>query len=372
MMNDKIYRNFIDTILMTRIIGCLLILISHSVISATLPPSISSPGFELSKKRSDLNRVVRISKSAYQGPISDTHIHYKPPRHYNPDNAAPELIWEMLKSQNVSRALVMPTPNEGHRRNHEEGTLLMQDLVRISGGKVMRFCGSNYLNVWLHRAYHEGYNQEAFERRVDRLNKDLKSGNCLGIGELATYHFEKSPRQKGRLLVVPFNFPPFLEMISEVAKSKRWLLLHAEPMDPEGISYEENVFGGIALLYKQNPALKLILAHSAMTNPVNARKLLLRFPSLMLDIKIIRKHHKWRFLEPIANPDGDVYEDWAALFEKFPTRFIVGTDAKFGRQGWSIDKYIKRIFYMRKMLGTLPINVAEKIAYKNAQKLFED
>ncbi len=371
MMKGKVSWKTIDPGLMTRIAGCLLILISHPVMSATPPPSVPSPGFDLSQKQSDLNRAVRISKSKYQGPLFDAQIHYKPPRRYNPDNATPEMIWKILKSQNVARALVMPTPNEGHSRNHEEGTLLMQELVMISGGKVQRFCGSNYLNVWLHWAYHEGYNQNALARRINRLRKDLNSETCAGIGEVATYHFEKSPRQKGRLLMVPFDFPPLLKMISEITKSNRWFLLHAEPMDPNGISYEAKVFEGVALLYQRNPALKLILAHTAMTNPANARKLLLRYPSLMLDVKLVLKHHKWRYLEPIVNTDGDVYEDWATLFEEFPNRFIVGTDAKFGRQGWSIDKYVKRIFYVRKMLGTLPPNVAERIAYKNAQELFD-
>jgi hypothetical protein len=90
----------------------------------------------------------------------------------------------------------------------------------------------------------------------------------------------------------------------------------------------------------------------------------------MIDIKLVRKHHKWRYLEPIADTDGNIYEDWAKLFEEFPTRFIVGTDAKFGRQGWAIEKYVKRVAYVRKMLGTLRPDVARRIAYENAQGLF--
>ncbi|MCZ6674197.1 MAG: hypothetical protein O7C75_14805 [Verrucomicrobia bacterium] len=354
--------------LITYIVGCLLIFISHPVISATPSPSL---GFELSQKQSDSNRAVRISKSKYQGPIFDAHIHYNPPGRQNPDNATPEMIWKMLKSQNVTHALVMPTPNEGHSRNHDEGAKLKQELVRVSGGKVQRFCGSNYLNLWLHRAYHEEYNEDDLASRLDLLRKDLMSGKCIGIGEIATYHFEKNPRQSGRLLEIPFNFPPFLKIVSEVAKNQRWFLLHAEPMDPNGKSFEAQVFGGIALLYEQNSELKLILAHSAMTNSDNVRQLLLHYPSLMVDLKLVTKHHEWRYLEPIVNTDDNIYEDWAKLFEEFPTRFLVGTDAKFGRQGWTIEKYVKRIASMRKMLGSLPTDVAQRIAYENVHELIK-
>ena len=74
----------------------------------------------------------------------------------------------------------------------------------------------------------------------------------------------------------------------------------------------------------------------------------------------------------ICMNNDNVYEDWAKLFEEFPTRFLIGTDAKFGREGWPIDKYVKRIASMRKILGSLPTDVAQRIAYQNAQELLKN
>ena len=68
---------------------------------------------------------------------------------------------------------------------------------------------------------------------------------------------------------------------------------------------------------------------------------------------------------------GEIYEDWAELFEEMPGRFIVGTDVKFGRKRWPVSRYNKTIELLRKMLATLDPKAAEKVAYHNARKLFQ-
>ncbi len=95
----------------------------------------------------------------------------------------------------------------------------------------------------------------------------------------------------------------------------------------------------------------------------------------MMNFKPIKKHNKWRNLEPITNPKGRLYNDWAELFEEMPERFMVGTDEKFGRlrrgvpaaKGKKYNNHIKRI---RKILGSLSPEAAELIAHENAKKIF--
>ena len=67
-----------------------------------------------------------------------------------------------------------------------------------------------------------------------------------------------------------------------------------------------------------------------MTNPANARRILKRYPNLVINIRVA-KPGKWKNLEPMLNRDGRVYEDWARLFEEMPSRFMIGTDTKFMR-----------------------------------------
>ncbi len=83
--------------------------------------------------------------------------------------------------------------------------------------------------------------------------------------------------------------------------------------------------------------------------------------------------------EPITNPEGLLYNDWAELFEEMPDRFRVGTDEKFGRihkekhapEGVQIIKYEEDIKHMRSILGSINSDAAELIAYQNAERVFK-
>ena len=107
-----------------------------------------------------------------------------------------------------------------------------------------------------------------------------------------------------------------------------------------------------------------------MTNPTNARRLLETYPNLMMNFKIVRSHGGWRNLEPITDRKGNIFEDWASLFEEFPDRFLVGSDAKFGREEFSTRKYGKEIQRLRRLLGVLHKMAADMIAHGNARRIF--
>ena len=166
------------------------------------------------------------------------------------------------------------------------------------------------------------------------------------------------------------NFAPFLAIVKEVAAHDVWLDLHIEPIDPDGLSYEDWAFGGLQLLFDQNPTLKVVLSHTAMTNPSNARSILKTYPNIMLSIKVVTPTNAWKNLEPVVNSNGEVYEDWATLFEEMPDRFVIGSDAKFMRRGFTLDTYEKMIDMVRRLLGSLSPETAQDIAYNNAKVMF--
>lgn len=61
---------------------------------------------------------------------------------------------------------------------------------------------------------------------------------------------------------------------------------------------------------------------------------------------------------------------WAKSFEKYPDRYIFASDQKMGK-GAGNDYY--KIHYMkiiRDMIGSLEKDVQEKIAWKNAAKVY--
>lgn len=222
----------------------------------------------------------------------------------------------------------MPTPNEGRKIDNADGFKEKLRLSEISHNKVKLFCGGNYITAWLNNSYRGGLSESKFTNILAQLSSDLNSAKCLGIGEIAFFHFEKFTGQ--HVINYPPNFEPFLKIVNQVAINGRWLDLHSEPMEKNGTSHEAEAFGGLELIFKNNPNLKLIYSHTAMTNAHNAEAILKRYPNVMMNIKLLGDSADWNNLEEVTNDNHELFEDWAQLFERYPNRFTVGSDAKFG------------------------------------------
>ncbi|MFC1917703.1 amidohydrolase family protein [Chloroflexota bacterium] len=310
------------------------------------------------------------------GNIIDTHAHLDPPNDGNINESSLMEIVQSIDSAGVGSIIVMPVPNEGMMPYSSLGMEQRIMLRQIGGDRIKVFCGSEYISNWLHDRYRSGHSESELNEVLNRLSEDMDNPECSGVGEIGLYHFNKTGTQN--VIEYPPTFEPYLRIIGLVAEKGNWLDLHAEPVDPDGKSYEDQVFGGLELLFQKYPNLKLILSHTAMTNPTNVRKILETYPNIMMNFKPITNHKRWRNLEPITNPGGLLYSDWAELFEEMPDRFMVGTDEKFGRihkdkrttEGVPVIKYEEDIKHMRSILSSLNSDAAELIAYQNAERIF--
>ena len=329
--------------------------------------ALPKPPFAIDRRLLPHDRAARAYGEPYLGPIIDIELHLNTRGHRDTSLAQLAKVAAGLRTSGIAKALVMPTPNEGRRRRAEKRRLHRKLLAEIGGGAIGIMCCGNYLGQWLHRAYYDTYSQESLDRLLGRLAADLDSGLYAGVGEIALYHFDKSGRQA--IIRYPPNFEPFLKVVEVIAGRGLWLLLHAESVDPKGVSYEDQVFGGIELLYRRHPDLKLIIAHTATTNPGNLRRMLKRYANLMIDFKLVKRIGNWHHTEPVNNAQRRLHEDWARLFEAMPRRFMVGTDSKFFRRRFDIDKYKRQIARYRKVLGGLKPRAARLIAYENAKRL---
>ena len=70
-----------------------------------------------------------------------------------------------------------------------------------------------------------------------------------------------------------------------------------------------------------------------------------------------------------------LYQDWAELFEARPERFLIGTDFKFNKRNKKGNRkgaksYSKEIRAIRRILGSLAPEAANKIAFGNAQRIY--
>ncbi len=328
---------------------------------------LPKPPFEIDRRLLPHDSAARAYGEPYLGPIIDIHLHLNTRGDRDTSRAELGEIVAGLRATGIERALVMPTPNEGRHRRHEKRRIHRKLLAEIGGKAIQIMCCGHYVGQWLHQSYYDTYTQESLDRLLTRLAADLDSGLYAGVGEIALYHFDKTGRQP--IIRYPPNFEPFLKVVELVASRRRWMMLHAESVDPKGVSYEDQVIGGIELLYRRHPDLKLIVSHTATTNPKNVRRMLERYPNLMIDFKLVGRLANWHHTEPVNNSDRRLYEDWAQLFEAMPQRFMVGTDSKFFRRRFDVAHYQRHIARYRKVLGGLNPRAARLIAYENAKRL---
>lgn len=339
-----------------------------AALAAAAPAQLPPPAFTVDHTRSDLSRPVRPLGKPYKGPIADIYVHLNPKEKGSHFDLAD--IVEAAAKSGVRRMIVMPVPNEERMGpGGAEKRLKLREKGKKAGVDVRLFCGSDYLSVWMNDASRRpSVPQQEIAAHLDHLRADLDSGDCAGVGEIGLFHFQKWGHQP--VIDYPPTFPPFLKVVGIAASKGVWLALHAEPVEPDGRSRENEVFGAVALMYARHPDLKLILSHTAMTNPTNARHLLETYPHLIFNVKLVEDHAKWRNLEPVCNENGAFYRDWAKLMEAMPDRFVVGTDVKFGRQGVTPRTYRQKIEAMRLALGSLKPEAARLIAWDNAVRLF--
>jgi len=69
----------------------------------------------------------------------------------------------------------------------------------------------------------------------------------------------------------------------------------------------------------------------------------------------------------IMNEDGTIDAAWRRVIERFPDRFMIGSDTWTNSQ-WA--EYRELIEVNREWLSRFPRAVAENVAYKNAERLF--
>jgi hypothetical protein len=113
-------------------------------------------------------------------------------------------------------------------------------------------------------------------------------------------------------------------------------------------------------LYGLEPEVKIIWAHAGLGEPASAVfDLMAEHPSLVADTSL-REYQ-------ILGRGDDLDPEWKRIIMAFPDRLMVGSDTWVNSQ-W--EDYDEIIASNRRWLAKLPRNIAEMIAYRNAERLF--
>ena len=186
--------------------------------------------------------------------------------------------------------------------------------------------------------------------QASKLDALLGSGQYRAAGEVHV-------RQESRKIDRRADDPAFGQVLEVAAKHGVPVVIHCE-LTVEAASALE------AALQK-HPKAVIVLAHGGSAEPALLEGLLSRNPNLLVDLSGMHYQRTPR----LASEKGPLDPAWKALIEKFPDRFLMGIDVWAPRlfEPATLDRLLA---WTRRILGELPPEVAQKVAYRNAARLF--
>jgi len=188
------------------------------------------------------------------------------------------------------------------------------------------------------RPYFDGAGSSNWTRYPDMFDYIMKRLDAYpheGVGEFHLHSVDPGDKT-------------LLENIAKVAKDRNLYIHVHSGWEP------------VAFLYTLDPGLSIIWAHAGMSEPpAIVERMMEKHDTLFADTSY-REHD-------ILNPDGTIDPDWRRVLERFSDCFMVGSDTWVNSQ-WS--SYEDLIATNRQWLRQFSRPIAEKIAYKNAERLF--
>jgi len=247
-------------------------------------------------------------------PVFDAHMHYKEPA-WGP--YPPGTVIELMDKAGVAMALVSSTP--------DEGTI-----------KLFEYAPNRIVPEL--RPYHGGWGSSNWSRAPDMLDYirgRLNSYPHVGIGEFHVHSIDPSD-------------DAFLRQVAKLA-AERNVLIHVHTDEAETVEF----------FYAAAPELTIIWAHAGMSaSPKVVGKLMDKYDTLYADLSY-REHE-------ILGAE-DIEPDWKQVLTRHSDRFMVGSDT-WANEQW--ENYVGLINDNRRWISLFPKDLAEKFAYKNAEKLF--
>ena len=244
-----------------------------------------------------------------QSPLADAHIHYS---HDAWDMLPAEEAIKVLRRAGLTKAFVSSSSDEGTQMLYRAAPDLIVPVLR-----PYRRRGET--GTWFRDA-----------TVGDMVAKLLARNKYAGIGE---FH----------LLGKEADLPVPRRIVSLAAQYGIFLHAHS---DAEAVDR----------IFAQHAAARVLWAHSGFAAPEDVAAMLAKHKNLWSDLAFRSEHAA----------GGKVDPQWRKVFLAFPDRFMIGTDT-YAPERWYY--VIDHAEWSRQWLADLPGEVAENIAYRNAETL---
>ena len=247
-------------------------------------------------------------------PLFDAHLHYNVEAAQGPYRL--DTVLKLFRDHHVTGILANSRPNDGTRALVE---------ARPADVWVVPFIRPYIVQPDRHTWFND-------PNIFAVIETEHKRGYYQGIGEF--HLFGKDAKTEWVRKTVDFAVAHNL-----------WLHAHS---DDEAVD----------ILFAHNPKVRIIWAHTGFTTgPEMIGRYLRKYPNLQGELS-----YRYDVAE-----GGKLKPAWRRLFEQFPDRFVIGSDTwvneRWGQYAGIMNGY-------RGWLAELPKDVAEMIAWRNAERMF--
>ena len=248
--------------------------------------------------------------------IFDAHLHYnwEPKPFYQPDE-----VLALFKKHRVTGILATSRPNTG--------THVLMD-AKAQGLQVVPFIRPYRVRADIGTWFNDPV-------IFDLVREEFKRGYYRGIGE-----FHLSGKAADTEMVK--------KTVDFAVANNLYLHAHA---DDEAVE----------ILMRHNPQARIIWAHMGFgLASERVAAMLAKYPKLWGELS---------YRSGITDGAGKLTAEWRALFERYPDRFLLGSDT-WVPERWA--SYGEIMAGYRGWLAQLPPPVAKQIAHGNARAMFAD
>jgi hypothetical protein len=320
-----------------------------------------------------------------QGAWIDVHVHLFADKGALADfDEAARQALQIMNAEHIRTMLVMSPP----RAREGPDTESLAALTKQYGPRLAMLGGGGTLNPLLQDAGKSPEVSEGVRQQFEATAERIMASGAKGFGEITAHHLSLAP---GHAYEVVAPDHPLLRLLADIAARHDVPIdLHLDPVPsdvatPAHLRAAQNPpvlqanIEGFERLLAHNRKTKIVWAHAGSDplgsfTPTLVRALLGRHPNLALSMRPTSPRPG-----AMVPPTGEVNAEWVAVLRDFPDRFVLGSDTMIVATHYT-GPQTPRLFAhrgagqrrgIRRLLSVLPPDVARRIGYENAERLYK-
>ncbi len=320
-----------------------------------------------------------------EGDWTDVHVHLFADKGALADfDEAARKALQIMDAERIRTILVMSPP----RACEGPDTESLAELTKKYGPRIAMLGGGGTLNPMLQEAGKSSEVSEGVRRKFEETAERIIASGAKGFGEITAHHLSLAPGHAYEA-VSPDHL--LLRLLADIAARLDVPIdLHLDPVPsdvatPASLRTAQNPpvlkanIEGLERLLAHNRKTKIVWAHAGSDplgyfTPKLVRELIERHPNLALSIRPTSPRPG-----SMVYSTGDVNEDWVAVLRDFPDRFVIGSDTMIVATRYT-GPNTPRLFAnrgegqrqgIRRLLAVLPPDLARRIGYENAERLYK-